>query len=443
MDINLDKLITPNFKDIVTDIIDCNIGKAILKGGRNSCKSQFAGYSLLIGCMVYKSSAVALVKHDNKKEERLVNTIKDCIGRLGIEKWWKLRKSPLEYVLLDRKGKETNISIKFTGCDNAEMIKSFKPRLGSFRYIWIEEATNFNGINEINNIIQTMARGAGDHCVIMTYNPPMSTSHWINKEFDTQCGKVLGYDSDTNIKETIISVGNETHIVKEVVHHSTYLDIVQAGHSDWCGLVFLSDAEQSKKNNPTYYNWNFLGDVVGTDANVFFNIHDWVYNEDNLNITKINKGLDCSNGGKDPWMYGNWYYDKVNNNLYCLDEMCLGGGASIDQVALGIKSKNPLNSNFYIDGAIPTFAKLLRNAGVNPTPAKKGKDSVIAGILWLQSLNHIYIDKNRTPITYKEFKEYEYKLDKDDNVTSELKDEDNHSIDACRYAMCMSIKYNW
>ncbi len=53
---------------------------------------------------------------------------------------------------------------------------------------------------------------------------------------------------------------------------------------------------------------------------------------------------------------------------------------------------------------------------------------------WLQSLNHIYIDPIRCPGTYKEFVEYEYDRDKDDEVISGYPDFNNHSIDSVRYA---------
>lgn len=441
MFIELDNIICSSFKEVATDIINCNVDRAVLNGGRSSTKSQVASESIVIGCMISKSSAVAMVKHANKIEERLVNTFRESIRYLGVEKWWKLRRSPFEYVLLDKHGNETNTSIKFTGCDNAESLKSYKPRQGSFRYVWFEELTNFNGINEINNIIQTMARGEGEHCVIMTYNPPMSTSNWCNEEFDAPCGKVLGFDSNTYTERIEFELNGEIYSIKQIVHHSTYLDVIESGHSNWLGLTFIAQAEQAKKNNPTYYRWAYLGEVVGTDANVFNNITDWTYT-DELHAYEISRGLDCSHGGSDPWAYGNWFYDKKNNDLYCLDEFILGGGASIEQVALNIKTKNPNNMNFYIDSSVPTFRKLLQNAGVHPLGAKKGQDSIMAGVLWLQSLNHIYIDKLRTHTTYKEFKGYEWLIDKDDNITSELVDKNNHTIDACRYALCMKIRYN-
>ena len=67
--------------------------------------------------------------------------------------------------------------------------------------------------------------------------------------------------------------------------------------------------------------------------------------------------------------------------------------------------------------------------------AEKGPDSVNYGIKWLQGLNHIYIDKRRCPETYKEFTQYEYDTDKDGNFLNVYPDENNHSIDAVRYAL--------
>lgn len=46
----------------------------------------------MTGCMVYRESAVAALKHANKIEERLVNTFREAIRFLGVDKFWKLRR---------------------------------------------------------------------------------------------------------------------------------------------------------------------------------------------------------------------------------------------------------------------------------------------------------------------------------------------------------------
>lgn len=443
MFVPINNIIIPTFREISNDIIECNIDRAVLQGGRSSTKSQVAATSIVIGTMKYKESAVALVKHANKIDERLVGTFRSAINYLGVSKWWKLRKSPFEYVLLNKKGKETNVSIKFTGADDAESLKSYRPRLGSFRYVWFEEVTGFSGIKEINNIVQTMARGQGDHCVIMTYNPPMSTSHWANTEFNCPIGKVLGYDSNSYTEVVHFTIDGEKCELKQVVHHSTYLDVISAGHKDWLGLTFIGEAERSRINNEQYYNWAYLGMATGTDANVFNNISDWDGKLEER-IRTINRGFDCSNDGKDgdPYAFVTVWYDRVNRDVYILNEFKLNTMASTEDIVAHMKKCNPHNNDVYIDSAVGTHAKLLRNNGLNIIPVKKPRGSVETGILWLKSLNHIYINKLECPNCYREFKNYEYIRTPDDVVTSGLPDKDNHFIDAVRYALSLTILYN-
>jgi PBSX family phage terminase large subunit len=392
--------------------------------------------------MVYKQSAVAAVKYANKVEERLVNTFRESISYLGVEQCWKLRKSPYEYVLLDENGRETDVSIKFTGCENPENLKSYKPRRGTFRYVWLEELTNFPSLKEVNNLIQTFARGKGKHCVIMTYNPPMQSSNWVNKQYNTPVGEILGHDKNYCYTEFDFEVlPGQFEKIRQVVHHSTYIDVIESGHADWLGLTFIGDAKKCEVENNQYYRWAYLGEVVGTDANVFWNINDWDGNIDNLDIREVFRGYDWGYGGPDPCAYVEWAYDRKNKRIYALNEFCKPK-MEVDDIAFEIKQLNKHNFPIYADSASPILNTQLRNKGINAIDVKKGPDSVRAGVKWLQSLNGIYIDKYRTPNIYREFSEYEYVVDKEDNVTSQLKDEGNHTIDASRYGFVNEIKWN-
>lgn len=441
MDINLNNLICDTFVDAFKNIVNCDVDRAILKGGRSTTKSQTVSEAIVVGCMVYRESAVAAVKYANKIEERLVNTFRDSIRYLGVERMWKLRKSPFEYVLLDNDGKETDVSIKFTGCDNPDTIKSFKPRRGGFRYVWFEEVTNFLSIKEINSLIQTFARGKGKHVVIMTYNPPMETSNWVNKEYNVPIGKILGYDSNYSYSEFEFEVGGQVKKIRQLVHHSTYFDVVEAGHADWLGDTVIGEAEKSAVENPKYYRWAWLGEVVGTDANVFINIRDWDGDTSKLDIREVFRGFDWGYGGPDPCAYTAWYYDRKNKYIYALDEFCKAK-MDIDDVVYEIKHLNKHNFPVFSDSASPILNNQLRNKGLNIADVKKGPDSVRAGIKWLQGLNAIYICKFKTPSVYKEFTEYEYVVDREDNVTSKLIDKNNHTIDSTRYGFSLEIKYD-
>jgi PBSX family phage terminase large subunit len=445
MDINieLNELICDNFVDVASDIINCNVDRAVLKGGRSSSKSQVASECIITGCMVYKESAVAAVRYANKIGERLVNTFTETIRFMGVEKFWKLRKSPFEYVLLDDNGKETNVSIKFTGCDNPDDLKSYKPRSGGFRYIWFEETTNFSSLKEVNNLIQTFARGKGKHCVIMTYNPPQQNSNWVNKEFNHPKNKenIISIEENQWYEyfDFEVEPGHTERLVR-TVHHSTYLDVIRNGHYDWLGTTFIGEAKQAEIENPQYYRWAYLGEVVGTEANVFSNVHDWDGDTSKLDIVEVFRGLDFGLGGPDPTAYVAWYYDRANKRIYALNEFSKPK-MSVDDMAFEIKQLNKHNFPIYSDSATPILTNELVARNINVIGAIKGPDSILAGIKWLQGLNGIYICKTLTPSIYTEFTEYEYIVDKDDNVTSKLPDKNNHSIDSTRYAFNLEIKY--
>lgn len=439
MEIVLDDLIIPAFRDVVTDIVDCNVDEVALKGGRASTKSQCAGFSIIMGVMSSHESAICLVKYATGIENRLVNTLKFCIQLLGVEQYWKLRRSPLEYVLLDKNGKESNISIKFAGCDNIDTLKSIKSRAGGgFRYLWIEEVVDFKNEKEIYNLEQTFLRGHGKHCRVLSYNPPMSSGHWLNKRYNYPIGKCLGYDTDVYRETYTYNLNGKQLTKKLLVHHSSYLDVVEAGHEDWLGSI-LVNALQSKDNNERYYRWAYLGEVIGTDANVFWNIHKWNYDEQKINGLVL-RGLDVSNGGNDPWAYTECFYDKSKNELYIVDEQKISGKASLDEVGRLIKNKAG-RKDIFIDSAVPTFARTLNMKGLSCIPARKGKDSIAIGIMWLQSLNHIYIDPTKCPNSFKELTEYEYVIDKNDECTNELQKNNDHFIDSIRYACSTIIRH--
>lgn len=441
INIELNELICDAFIDVASDIITCGVDRAVLNGGRSSTKSQVASECIIVGCMTYKESAVAAVKYANQIENRLVNTFRDSIYYLGVEKFWKLRKSPFEYVLLDDNGKETDVSIKFTGCDNPENIKSFRPRRGTFRYVWFEELTNFLSLKELNSLIQTFVRGKGKHCVIMTYNPPQSNSNWVNKEYNVPVGKILGYDTNSCYTEFEFEIEPEVFAkIRQVIHHSTYLDVIEAGHSDWLGNTFIGDAKKCEIENYQYYRWAYLGEVVGTEANVFTNIKDWDGNKDGLDIREVFRGLDHGYGGPDPTAYVEWFYDRKNKAIYALDEY-VKAKSSIDDTAKEIKQRNKHNFPVYADSASPILNDELGNRGVNIQPAIKGPDSIKAGIKYLQDMYSIYICKYLTPNIYREFTELEYIVDKEDNVLNKIVEGKDHTVDATRYSLSLEIKY--
>lgn len=435
INIDLKKLLVKSFRKQFLNILDCKYNRMVFKGGRSSTKSSMIAMAIVLGVFMYRADAICMVKYQNMVKKRLCGSILTAMNRLGLREYFKYNKTECTFTLLDENKQETLYKIYCMGVEDPEKIKSFTPDSGAggCRYIWFEEATNFYSYDEVNDISVTMARGDGGHTTILSYNPEMGSSHWT-KVFDKPCGKALGHKSNeyitTDTTEVELNGKAYTEVRTELVHHSTYLDVVDSGFIKWLGEAF-SIAVKAMKDNPLWYRWKFLGEMIGTEGNVFLNVK--VLNHDNFNKDVIYRGLDFG-FTKDPSAYVEWVYDRKEHAIYCVNEY--GGiGLSNSTLAEEIKVRNKHNFKVWADSQEPRTINELLKLGLKVVGVPKGPDSVRFGVRWLQSLTAIYIDPIKCPNTYKEFKEYEYKQDKHGNYTGELVDSNNHYIDATRYAL--------
>lgn len=438
ININYGNFICSTFDNIFESIINNKCDEAVLDGGRSSTKSQTISEAIIIGCMAYKASAIALVKYKNGIKDRLVDTFLSSLdimdreyqlqtgGQLivdedgdetieggvinGISRFWRLKKSPYELILLDDKGKDTGNSIKFTGCDDPGKLKSFRnaSRKG-FKYIWFEEVTDFVGEKEINSIMDTLGR---KKCTtIFSYNAPRSATNWVNKFFsENRPGRIR--------------------------HHSTYLDVIKE-HPNWLSESLKRRIEFYKNNNYEYYRNNYLGEITGTEGNVFPNVVALKHKD--YNASEIFRGLDFG-FTNDPSAYVEWCYNAKEHALYCHNEFV---EKRVDNATLAdnIKKLNVHNFRVWADSEDPRTINELVKLGIKAVGVRKGADSVRHGIKWLQSLTAIYINPDTCPNTYREFTQYEYKMDRNGEYTGELVDKNNHTIDATRYALNTKIDY--
>jgi phage terminase large subunit len=151
---------------------------------------------------------------------------------------------------------------------------------------------------------------------------------------------------------------------------------------------------------------------------------------------KIHNGIDWG-FAMDPFRFVRMHYDAKKLDLYIFKEFSTV--ATRNQIVFDIlyKEKKLIGMDELVtaDSAEPKSIADFKAYGAYIRGAVKGPDSVRYGIKWLQGLNHIYIDRRMCPKTYKEFTHYEYLQDKDGNFISDYPDEENHSIDATRYAM--------
>ena len=86
----------------------------------------------------------------------------------------------------------------------------------------------------------------------------------------------------------------------------------------------------------------------------------------------------------------------------------------------------------------PLTIRELKNRGVRIKRAKKGKDSIRQGLGFIRQHK---INVLQTSLeTIKEFRNYKYKLDINNNPTEDVLDVGSHSIDATRYALSFALR---
>lgn len=398
---NLTDIIAPSFYDLFYDIEDNNHTHYWLKGGRGSTKSSFVSVMIILGMMKHPdANAVAIRKVGLYLKDSVYEQLVWALEKLGVSHLWRQKLNPLELVYI-----KTGQRILFRGADKPKKLKSTKVHKGYIRYIWYEEVDEFNGIEEIRTINQSLMRGGADFDVFYSYNPPKSQRNWVNKEVLTEQDN-------------------------KIVHHSTYLTVPR----EWLGDEFFREAEYLKASKPDNYAHEYLGEVTGTGGTVFTNITLRSIPDDEISaFDKIKRGIDFGYAA-DPFVYVVGHYDSKRKRLYIFDEI-YKVGLSNAKAAEMIKERTNYSQPIICDSAEPKSIAELRGYGLRVQGAKKGPDSVEYGIKFLQSLDEIIIDSKRCPKTAEEFYNYELEPDGNDGFKDGYPDKNNHTIDAVRYAL--------
>lgn len=406
MKIKLSELIAPSFHEIHRDIKNNRYTHYWLKGGRGSTKSSFTSIEIILGMMKDpQANAVALRKVKDTLKESVFEQFLWAIEKLQVSEYWYATHNPMSITYIP-----TGQKIIFRGADKPEKIKSIKVSKGYIKYVWYEEVDEFNGIEEIRVINQSLLRGGDRFVVFYTYNPPKSQRNWVNHEV------------------TIDRPDRK-------VHHSTYLTVPK----HWLGEQFFIEAEHLKKVNPQAYAHEYLGEVTGTGGEVFTNVTTRTISDQEIKtFDRIRRGLDWGYASN-PLHYAVLHYDKTRRRIYIFYEIHKVG-MTYDQLAEKIKKENKMNDPVTADSAEPRSNSELKQRGIRIRPAKKGPGSIEHGIKFLQDLEEIIIDPKRCPNTAREFLHYELEKDRNGEWKAGFPDKNNHSIDAVRYALESDMK---
>ena len=409
--VKLKSIIAPSFYDAHKDIKKGLHTHYWLKGGRGSTKSSFISIEIVLNMIKDAqenkfTNAVVIRRVKDTLRGSVYEQLQWAIYTLGVQNDWDIPESKLQMTY-----KPTGQVILFKGADKPKKLKSTKVSKGYIKYVWYEEVDEFEGMDKIRNINQSLLRGGDKYVVLYSFNPPESQRNWTNQE--------------------VIEPREDKYI-----HHSTYLTVPK----EWLGEQFIVEAEHLKKVNPTKYEHDYLGTVTGTGGEVFRNLTIREITDKEIKVfDRLKNGLDFGYAA-DPLAYVLMHYDKTRKRLYIFGEIYKVQLSNSKAVEL-IKKLNPLNKRVTADSAEPRTINEFKSLGLNIKGAKKGPDSVEHGLKFLsEELEEIIIDPIRCPNAKREFMEYEIEKDKDGNLKGEYPDKNNHTIDAVRYGMEDEIK---
>lgn len=399
-DIRLSEKIGSAFYDVAHDVFHHGHTHYDFSGGRGSLKSSTV--SVLVPLLLINNPGThALVLR------KVANTIRDsvyaqyiwAIGELGMAAYWEAKVSPMELIY-----KPTGQKIMFRGADDPMKIKSIKVPFGYIAVTHFEEKDQFAGRAEIRTILQSTMRGGSKYWNFESYNPPISRDNWANKD----------------------SLEERTD---RLCHKSTYLQ----APPEWLGEQFLAEAEHLKATDERAYQHEYLGIPVGTGGNVFDNLElREITDEEIAQFDRIYQGVDWG-WFPDPFAFIRLHYDRARETIYLMDEIYQN---KLTNEASGniIIQRGYKDAYITCDSAEPKSVTDYRAMGLQAKAAVKGPGSVDYGMKWLQR-RKIVIDRKRTPNAYNEFVNYEYDRNKDGDIISGYPDENNHLIDATRYAV--------
>ena len=300
--------------------------------------------------------------------------------------------------------RETDFNIKFpngseiifSGLDEETKLLS----LNNISCIFIEEV--FEITRDILEQLSLRMRGQADGQQIIAAFNPISRNHWLYNFCVEQPPQSFIFSETTYKDNPFLNAEYIAELEEMLVRNPAKARIYVKG--EWGvpleGLVITN--WQKEEFDPMALSASGLEHRVGLDLG-------WI------DKTAIIDSL----------------YDKEKGIIYVFNEF-YKSGCQLSEIAEAIKNMNLAKSKIYVDAAEPRSIQFFKNEGINAVACAKGKDSVKAGLMFLQDNKIIVHPKCQNFIT--ELENFSYiKSKQTGEWTEETTHEWSHAIDACRY----------
>ena len=363
----------------------------VYMGSAGSAKSYFITQKLIVRACREQIKILVCRRTATTIRNTCFSLFKDIIAKWQLTPYIKIRES--DFNIKFPNGSE----IIFIGLDEETKLLS----LNNIGCIFIEEA--YEVPKPIVEQLNLRLRGTTpNQQIIMAFNP-ISKNSWL---FDF-CEK----SPPTSF----------------VFIHSTYKD------NPFLNAAYISELEELYTRNPAKARI-FCDGEWGIDAEGLV-IQNWKQQEFNpMELAafgyEARYGVDV--GWIDKTAIIQTLYDRENKTIYVFNEF-YRSGCQLNEIAAAAKEMNVGKTRVYVDSAEPRTIQYLRNEGINAVGCNKGKDSVKAGLMFLQ--DNLIIVHPSCKSFINELENFSYiKSKQTGEWTEETTHEYSHAIDACRYA---------
>ena len=360
-------------------------------GSAGSGKSYFIASKLIIRAINEPIKILVCRRYGTTLRNSCFSLFKEILAKWQLTPYVHIRETDF-HIQFDN-GSE----IIFLGLDNEEKLLS----LNNISTIWIEEAFEVNK-DTVEQLSLRMRGSAKNQQIIMSFNP-ISIHSWL-------------YDfCEVNPPESFIYI------------HSTYKD------NPFLPEEYVNSLEELYIRNPAKARIFCDGEWgVNPEGLVFQNWKIEEFDEMQLAASGLEHRSGMDVGWVDKTAITDSLYDKTNHRIYVFNEF-YKGGCLIGEIIAAIKDMKINKNKLFVDSAEPRTIAALRAEGINAVGSIKGKDSVKAGIMFLQD-NEIIVHPRCTNLIM-ELENFSYIKSKlTGEYTEETTHEFSHAIDGLRYA---------
>lgn len=382
------KLFSPSLYPL---LLDYSHRFEFYKGSAGSGKSYFITQKLIIRACAEPIKILVCRRYGTTIRNTCFALFKEILNKWQLTQYVKIRET--DFNIKFPNGSE----IIFLGLDEETKLLS----LNNIGTIFIEEVYEIS--KDILDQLNLRMRGSvAQQQIIAAFNP-ISQNHWL-------------YDFCV-INPPVSFMFSET----------TYKD------NPFLSIEYTKALEEMIKRNPAKARVYVFGEW-GTPAEGLV-IKNWRTEDfDALELSSL--GLEHRAGMDLGWIDKSaiidTLYDKDNHIIYVFNEF-YKSGCQLSELASAIVEMKLGKSKIYVDCAEPRSIQYFKNEGINAIPCAKGKDSVKAGLMFLQDNLIIVHPDCKSFIT--ELENFSYiKSKQTGEYTEDTTHEWSHAIDACRYA---------